>query len=137
MQSWYDTFVISVAFVAVIMLIAIMAFTILGRAGKRTLKTYSRGRTTSEKIIYMMATFGVFIIIVGFVFGLAILDVISIPIINEPFNITFIVDNVYYVGIFVVIMVLIVTYSCIALHQRSTNFGETLKKEFQLQGKER
>lgn len=129
MQYWDNPFVIGIAFAIVVMLVAIMSFSVLGKMGKRTLRTYNKGRTISEKAIYMLATFGTLIILLIVVFGLAFLDFFTIPYWDVKFNLDFIVDNVYYVGIIIVIMVFVMSYVCISKHQKGTNMMAALMKE--------
>lgn len=131
MQYFDNPLVIAIALMAALFVIIIMSFSILAKAGKKTFKTYHKGRTASEKFIYLLSTIMIFFVVVGIVVSIAFLDFIPIPYTDSVFNLEFIVDKVYYVGIAVVVLVLIFSYVIITAHQRSTNFGEVVKKELQ------
>ena len=136
MQYLDDPLILMVAFVITIMLVTIASFTILGKAGKRTLQTYNKGRTASEKTVYMFAMIGVVTIMIISVFLIAFSGLLVLPIVNITFDLPFVVDNVYYVGAAVFGISLILIYTTIWLHQRSTDFGEVIKQELKGRKKE-
>lgn len=134
MQSLEDPLILMIAFVITIMLVTIAGFTILGKAGKRTLRTYGKGRTASEKSLYLFATVGILTILIVSVFLLAFAGFLVLPIVDTPFDLSFIVDNVYLVGAAVFGIGLLMVYTLIYLHQRGTDFGEAIKKTVQKKG---
>jgi uncharacterized protein YacL len=129
MQYWDNPFVLAIAFAVVIMLITITSLTIAGKMGKRTLQTYNRGRTKSEKTIYMFATFGVLSMLIVGLFIVAFLDFVRIPYLDIQFNLDFIAHNIAYFAIGVVLFVLIIIYSLIYSHQKGTLLPSMIRKE--------
>lgn len=104
----------------ILFLLSIIVFSFLGKMGLRTVKTFNKGRTVTEKLLYFFTNVGILAFLIFVVVVLAFLGFINIPIIEQPLDMQFLSDNAYTIAFAIIIITFVLITGMIRAHQSST-----------------
>lgn len=104
----------------ILFLLSVIVFSFLGKLGLRTVRTFNKGRTLTEKTIYFFTNIGILAVLIFIIVGLAFFSVIDIPFINDRLDMDFLGENAYQIAFIILILTFILITGFIRLHQSST-----------------